>query len=71
MSAPQIIMPFAKALMTFGIVLIIGALIAYYYTNPYGIPIFREYAFPLGVIGAGAFFAGLVMLKSESEFLKI
>jgi len=70
----SIIEPFAKALIVFGIVLIIGALFALYYNVPTVIgnihPI-REYAYPLGVIGVGAFLAGLVMLKSESEHLKI
>ena len=69
MSAATIV-PFANALIAFGIVLIISAIFALQY-NLHGIYLFREQAYPLGVMGVGDFLAGLVMLKSESEYLKI
>jgi hypothetical protein len=76
---PRLVSPLAAALIVFGAILIIGAIIAYNYEEAYNVPLFgtvtkypyRDYAFPLGVIGAAAFFAGLAVIKSESGNLKI
>ncbi|MEM1539943.1 MAG: hypothetical protein QXJ07_00960 [Candidatus Bathyarchaeia archaeon] len=66
----NVIEAFGKAIMVFGIVLIIGAIFAYYY-NTHGIYPFRDHVLILGVFGVASLFAGLVLLHSESEFLKV
>jgi len=70
MSNVNIINAFGKAILVFGIILIVGALFAYYY-NIYGVHPYREHAFILGVFGVASFFAGLTLLHSESKFMQI
>ena len=65
----------SNALIAFGIVMLIGALIAHTYTERIEIPFlgsiekqpYRQYAFPLGIIGFASLMAGLASLSSKKE----
>ena len=65
----------ASALMMFGVILLIGALFAYTYYETYTFPLFgtiikypyREYAFPLAIIGAAFLLAGLAYYMVQTE----
>jgi hypothetical protein len=69
----------ASALITFGIILIIGAFIAYNYHETYTIPFiettittypYRNYAFLLGIIGIGCIGAGIGAYVEKEKYIK-